>query len=442
MKHFDDRLDAARQLTERVQQLDLDRPIVLALPRGGVVVGAALARALHAPFDVAFVRKLRVPFQTDLALGAIGENGVLVLNEAVMSAAHMSSNEVVAIERFERDELDRLARRVRGAHAAIDVSSRTVIVVDDGSATGATARAALRTVRARGASRVIVALPVAPLDVFTSLCADADEVVCLACPDRVPAVGAWYETFPAVTDEEVTALLAGAGPEEERLPPTWHATVVFDGDVAIDVRDDLALDARLVVPERASGCVVVADASSAGRYTPRQRTMGGALVEAGFAVLRADLLAEDEAMQRAEVFDIPKLADRLARVTEWCRDHALLRSLPLGYEGDATATAAVLWVAAEDRGISALACYSPRPDLVRHRLARVHAATLLVVRSGDAVLTAINRSAVHHLSCPFRLEVVAVTSNVVGGTVATERLADLAAQWFGRFMARAGDAGT
>ena len=191
-------------------KVELLRPVVLGLPRGGVPVAAKVAEALNAPLDVIIVRKLGVPSQPELAMGAIGENGALIVNDQILRAADVSERDLRRVESLERAELDRRLERVRSARPRESVVGRSVVIVDDGIATGATMRAAISVARANGARDVMVATPVAPPDVVDMLRSEANAVVCLSEPDPFWAVGRWYHSFDAVSDEEVLELITSA----------------------------------------------------------------------------------------------------------------------------------------------------------------------------------------------------------------------------------------
>ncbi|MGW5261678.1 phosphoribosyltransferase [Microbispora sp. NPDC004025] len=208
---FVDRRDAGLRLGERLRGLPgAEDAVVLGLPRGGVPVAFQVARALGAPLDVIVVRKLGVPYQPELGFGAIGEGGVRVLNPDVLRLANVTRDEMAEVERRERAELERRAQRFRGDRAPVDLAGRTVIVVDDGIATGGTARAACQVARAHGASRVVLAVPVGAPETIASLRRDADEVVCLDTPDHFYAIGAWYDDFSQTRDEDVIEYLRQA----------------------------------------------------------------------------------------------------------------------------------------------------------------------------------------------------------------------------------------
>jgi putative phosphoribosyl transferase len=206
-------VDAGRRLGDALASLRSEAPIVLALPRGGVPVAYEVARALGAPLDVILVRKLGAPGLSELAMGAIGEGGVRVLNQAVLRAAAVSDTELARVETRERAELERRAELYRAARPPVPLEGRTVIVIDDGLATGSTARAAIAVARAHGARRVVLAVPVAPPDVVNELASVADEVVAVETPPRLWAIGAWYEDFRQTSDGEVQRLLRAAADE-------------------------------------------------------------------------------------------------------------------------------------------------------------------------------------------------------------------------------------
>lgn len=207
---FIDRVDAGRRLAEAVRHLRGEDLVVLGLPRGGVQVAYEVARELRAPLDVILVRKLGVPFQPELALGALGEDDTLVLNDDVVRMAHVSGAELGEIEQRARAEIERRAARFRGDRPRERVAGRTAVVVDDGIATGATARAACQVVRAQGADRVVLAAPVCSRDTAAALSGEVDELVCLETPARFLGVGWFYANFRQVTDDEVVDLLRRA----------------------------------------------------------------------------------------------------------------------------------------------------------------------------------------------------------------------------------------
>jgi len=193
--------------------------LVLALPRGGVPVGFEVAAALNAPLDVFVVRKLGVPSQEELALGAIATGGVLVLNEDLVLHLNIPSHVIEDIAARERSELERREQAYRDGRQPPETRGRTVILVDDGLATGATMRAAVTALRQSQPKRIIVAVPVAAPESCQELRREADEVICAITPESFHGVGEWYEDFSQTSDEEVRALLAQASRSHLNPPP-------------------------------------------------------------------------------------------------------------------------------------------------------------------------------------------------------------------------------
>jgi predicted phosphoribosyltransferase len=191
-------------------------PLVLALPRGGIQVGYEVSRALGAPLDVLVVRKLGVPGHAELAMGAIASGGTRVLNEEILELLHIPPRIVELVATMEGREVERREQLYRAGRPALDVRGRTALLVDDGLATGATMRAAIRAARRQGASRVVVAVPVAAREACAELRAEADDLVCSATPEPFVAVGLWYEDFSPTSDEDVRAILERATREEQR----------------------------------------------------------------------------------------------------------------------------------------------------------------------------------------------------------------------------------
>lgn len=437
---FIDRADAGRRLGSRLAQLPhlRDDPtlVVVGLPRGGVPVAEQVALALGAPLDVILVRKLGVPYQPELGMGAVGEDGVRVLDDLIVARAGVTPDELAAVEARERHELDRREGRIRAALPRLDLRGRTVVLVDDGIATGSTARAACQVARAHGAAKVVLAVPVAPPDWQQGLASDADELVAVGTPEHFAAIGQFYDDFSQVADDEVVACLTRAG---RHTRATSSGVRDGDGDVEIDVTGAV-LGGRLTVPEDAIGIVLFAHGSGSSRHSPRNRAVASTLHQGRLGTLLFDLLTADEADDRTLVFDIDLLASRLAAATAWVRMRAPARGLPLGYFGASTGAAAALWAAAEPGAdIAAIVSRGGRPDLAERRLAAVRSPTLLIVGGSDDVVLGLNRRAQSRLVCDSRLVVVPGASHLFAEPGALEAVAELTREWFTSHMAgRAG----
>jgi predicted phosphoribosyltransferase len=222
---FRNRADAGQRLGEALIGYKDEHPIVFALPRGGVPVAAEVARALAAPLDLILVRKIGVPYQPELAMGAVvdGPSPLVVRNESVVEMSGVSEAGFEAIRARELAEIQRRRSRYLGDRAHPDLQGRVVLVVDDGVATGATTRAALRAVRAQKPSRLILAVPVAPTRTLEALRGEADEIVCLEDHEPFFAIGLYYADFAQVPDQDVTDILAGFPAEYEVVAKTSAA---------------------------------------------------------------------------------------------------------------------------------------------------------------------------------------------------------------------------
>jgi putative phosphoribosyl transferase len=408
---FSDRRAAGRALAERLRSLAGEHPVVLALPRGGVPVAFEVAAALDAPLDVLVARKIGAPGNPELGIGAVAEGGVRVLSDEALRSLLVSPEELEYGTARAGAEVTERVRRYRGERSALDLRGRTAIVVDDGLATGGTARAALRAVAEYGARRAILAVPVGALATAQALRAEGSEAICLVEPEPLWAIGLWYEDFSQVSDREVEQLLArspGAPPSPADDPAPWPADDPAPSraddsapwpadDPAPSPADDAAprptsdppvsspseppvsrsndlppsppsdqpatvwqtrealipcasgprLAGDLLLPERPSGLVLFAHGSGSSRRSPRNREVASALLAEGLATLLFDLLTPREELRRANVFDVPLLAGRLIEATRWARAQPELAPLPIGYFGASTGAGAALWAAAE-----------------------------------------------------------------------------------------------
>ncbi|HSS88215.1 MAG TPA: phosphoribosyltransferase family protein, partial [Streptosporangiaceae bacterium] len=362
------------------------------------------------------------------------------------------------------------------------LAGRTAVIVDDGIATGSTARAACQVARAQGAARVVLAVPVAPPSACTALAADADEVICLETPGHFLAIGEWYRDFSQTSDREVVSLLQraaaergpagaahpagaaypaagsdgaerpvpGAGPARPAggpVPPAGGpspaaggpapAPAPWGGEVVI-AAGSARLAGHLSTPGGGAGMVLFAHGSGSGRRSPRNRFVADVLATAGLGTLLFDLLTAEEEQDRANVFDIRLLAGRLGVVTRWVHEQPGLAGARVGYFGASTGAAAALWAAAEAGGeVAAVVSRGGRPDLAMPRLAEVRAPALFIVGALDDVVLGLNREAQRHLRCENKLAVVPGASHLFEEPGTLERAAGLARDWFTRYLAPA-----
>ena len=423
---FADRHAAGRELAGHLHRFASQDPVVLGLARGGVPIAYEVARALDAPLDVLVVRKIGAPGNPEYGIGAIAEGNVRVLSPEAVRHLLISAEELEAAVAREQAELDARVRRYRRGRPAVEVKGRTAIVVDDGLATGGTARAALRAVRARGPRKLVLAVPVGAPETVESLREEADEVICLLQPELMWAVGLWYEHFEPTSDAEIAKLLDG-DPVDPATPTMLEAR-----EVRIPAADIVG---DLVVPKPARGLVVFAHGSGSSRFSPRNRQVARALNERGLATLLLDLLSWEEERDRSNVFDIGLLSERLVTATRWVHGQSELAKLRVGYFGASTGAGAALWAAAElGEGIGAVVSRGGRPDLAATRLAEVRAPVLLIVGGHDEIVIELNREAHRLLRTKSELTIVPGATHLFEEPGALDEVARLAGDWFERHL--------
>ena len=432
MSIFEDRVEAGRRLGQRLGYLRGQDIVILGLPRGGVPVAFEVATALDAPLDVIVVRKLGVPFQPELAMGAIGEGGARVLDKHIISHVRVTEAELAAVEERERALLESRVARFRKGRTRTDLAGRTAVIVDDGIATGSTARVACRVARQLGAAKVILAVPVAPADTLADL-TEPDEIVCLATPRQFTAVGYHYRDFSPTGDDEVVLLLDAAAKRLHSAQTVANGTAV-DEDVQIDA-GEAQLQGHLFLPAAGAAVVVFAHGSGSSRHSPRNRFVASFLQRAGLGTLLLDLLTPAEELNRANVFDIGLLAGRLTAATAWLAGRPDTARSRIGYFGASTGAGAALWAAAEPGArIDAVVSRGGRPDLAGQRLSAVRAPTLLIVGGADREVLELNRWAQALLRCPSQLSVVPGATHLFEEPGTLSEAAALARDWFLRHL--------
>lgn len=415
---FRDRDDAGRRLADKLSGKPFDRPVVLALPRGGVPVAAHVADRLGAPLEVFVARKIGAPGQPEFGIGAIAEGDDLIIETRDARRLGISGARMRALAAAERRELNRRVETYRGTVDLPDLEDRDVILVDDGLATGVTAEAALRALRRHRPQRLILAVPVCPPETARRLTGIADQVIAVESQPGMGSIGSWYENFTQTSDEQVVALLATRRPRQAEIAVPGGGSVYGD----------------LESPPDPVGVVLFAHGSGSSRNSPRNRHVARALHRRGLATLLMDLLTETEELQDAATgslrFDIELLADRLDLAREWLSDQASTAGLPLGCFGASTGAAAALICAARAADqVSAVVSRGGRPDLAGNALRQVSAPTLLIVGGRDEVVLDLNRQALEQLSGPKRLEVVDGAGHLFEEPGALDEVARLSGDW-------------
>ena len=437
---FRDRDDAARQLAAALARFRDSRPVILAIPRGAVPMGRIIADALGGELDVVLVRKLGAPGNPEFAVGAVDERGMVSLNE---HAAWAGADNAYVTREAERQLAVIRDRRAsyRPGQTALSLSGRTVIVVDDGLATGSTMAAALKAVRAQGPEHLVCAIPVAAQDSLSLVSKLADEVVCLATPWPFNAVGQHYLDFTGVTDAQVAAILASPASVPAPAAGSASAPVASGALPSTGTRvrvpaGEVILEGDLVIPPSPRGLVIFAHGSGSSRHSSRNRFVARALQQRHFATLLFDLLTPNEDRNPATRFDIPLLARRLDAALQWARAEPAGKKLPIGLFGASTGAAAAIVVAASrPEAVAAVVSRGGRPDLAGAlALSQVRTHTLLIVGGADREVLDLNRSAGAAMRDWAELVVVPRATHLFEETGALEEVAAIAADWYERWL--------
>jgi putative phosphoribosyl transferase len=440
---FPNRIEAGRLLAEKLEKYaDRDDVIVLGLPRGGVPVANEVAKRLRASLDIFIVRKLGVPGFEELAAGAIASGGVRVLNEDVMRAIPHADHAIAAVTARETTELQRREQIYREGRPAPELRDRIAILVDDGLATGATMRAAVKALRQCGAAKIVVAVPVGPPDTCHEIEEQADETICLSTPEFFQAVGQYYDDFSQTTDEDVRELLAAARKSNPKEPSESRKKNSGPMVNSVQIHAGRAiLSGDLQIPQEASALVLFAHGSGSSRQSPRNQFVARTLNDAGLGTLLFDLLTQDEEVIDAQTrefrFNIQLLAERLVHATEWARQGEQTHDLQIGYFGSSTGGAAALVAAANNpQDVRAVVSRGGRPDLADAALPKVQAPTLLIVGGNDDIVIELNEQARDRMHCEVKLELIPGATHLFEEAGALEKVAKLASDWFSLHLTR------
>jgi predicted phosphoribosyltransferase len=416
---FADRHDAGRRLAAVLDEFRYEDPVVVGIPPGGMAVAGEVARALAAPLDVVVLCALVASEEPRRPIGVLGECGVTVLDAGVAKELDLGSDDVDAgIERANHD-LDRLLAEYHPTRRRIAVAGRTVLLVDDGLVSARNAQAAARSLRERGATRVILAVPVAEPGCATQMRKWVDQVVCLEY-DRGPRpLRLWYDDFGETAEAEIAALLSEHGGARERA-------------AEIDVVPGTVLNGHLTVPwgAYARGAVLLAGGSRRRSSAPCSASLAAALNRAGLATLQLDLLRPADEFDTGNVFDVDALAERLVGATRWLRAQPETARLALGLLGSDIGSAAALAAAARLRaGICVVVTCDGRPDRARPWLSRVLAPVLMISVEPDARALGRSRDAQRRLRGVSDLAVVRKPPGARDRQEAGARVASLAIDW-------------
>ncbi|GHC84519.1 putative phosphoribosyl transferase [Nocardiopsis terrae] len=421
---FADRSDAGRRLAERVRPHAVNDPLVLALPRGGVPVGAELAQRLAADFDVLMVRKIGLPGHPETGVGAISEDGHVLYDDLALARLHVPRQALSDTVASEHSELDRRRRAYRGDRPAPRIAGRDCVVVDDGVATGGTARAALRMVRQAGPARLVLAVPVAAPETLEALRAEADALVVLSVPDNFRAVGEWYRDFDQLSDGNVVEILSEQA-RHHRGADAARAVRIRAGQVY--------LDGDLTMPTALRGVVVMSFGQ--GQGDPHWRSTASVLQRAGYATLVLDLLTGQERASGGEEPDTGVLGERLSAAVTWLRRATDAASEPLGVLGSGAAAPAALVTAAErPQDVAAVVVHGGRIDLAESSLSSVQAPSLVLLQSADSFVRELGEWTRGRLGGPSELKVVSGAEQLLGDSEEWRQTAVETLDWFDRHL--------
>lgn len=421
---YKNRKHAGQLLAKELEKYNHKDAIVLALPRGGVPVAAEIARSLHSPLDVLIVRKIGAPYNSELAVGAVSENGKPFFNEHILTKLGLESDDLMSEVKAQVKELERRKQLYRQGKDLLPVAGKVVIIVDDGLATGATMEASVKYLKTQGPKKIIAAIPVAAASSSKTLREHVDELVLLQDRDDLYAISQWYEDFDQVTDEEVLAILTDFSNKNLGIHSSARVVAIKVGDVT--------LDGELTVFPGMKSIVIFAHGSGSSRKSPRNTKVAQDLNAHGFGTLLFDLLTEEESLDRRNIFDIDFLSKRLVAVTRWLQQQKVAQDLPIGYFGASTGAAAALKAAAllsTTNNVYAIVSRGGRPDLAGDALKIIKVPTLLLVGSLDEGVIELNELAKKKL-VNSELILIDGATHLFEEPGTLEEVSQKAAEWF------------
>lgn len=421
---FQNREEAGQLLAKQLEPYKKENTLVLSLPRGGTPVGAEIAKQLKLPLDVLIVRKIGAPHRKELGVGAVCEDSDPLLNTETMQILGLTKQDLEGVILAERKKIQQQTNLFRDGKELSNLKNKTIILVDDGLATGSTMRAAIQYLKQKEIDSLIVAVPVGAKDTAQEVSSQVDDIIILEQKEDLQYIAKWYQNFAQVNDNKVINLLRKYRKLEFRPDDYTH-------HVGVDASGTL-LEGELTIFPEMKAIIVFAHGSGSSRKSPRNQQVAKILQASGFGTLLFDLLTEQEAKNRSNIFDIELLAGRLMAATKWLRQQPFDKEVSIGFFGASTGAAAALIAAArlpKSDSIFSIVSRGGRPDLVGDALDNLKAPTLLLVGSKDESVLGLNKNAAARLKNS-KLKIIPNATHLFEEPGALEVVSQQSADWF------------
>jgi len=466
---FKNREQAGKKLSSALKDLNLDHPLVIAFSNGGIPVAVQVAHALSAELDYLAVKKIRVPENPEYVIGALTEGGVSFIHESALKRVGLSGSELQELLKQKQASLQRQIDFFRSEIPMISPFNRNIILVDDGLASGSSARVSLRYLKSHHPKSLTLAIPVCPRKITESLKAECDEFICLYSQEDLAPFSQFYQDYFKVSDSHALRILHGSQKKHEShsknssiyassptskshqmkldlphpvLPLTsalWSPSISQSSQPSIqeiEIYDSscsktpIQLKGILQIPSHCKGIVIFAHGSGSSHLSPRSQIVAQIFHQTGLGTLLFDLLTPDESNSKKNIFNIPQLGARLLLALREIKKRSEIRNLPIGLFGASTGAAAALWSAAHSPHlISSIVSRGGRPDLVLSILPQVSAPVLLIVGSNDTPVIEMNSKASAQLKNG-KLILIPGATHLFEEPGALELVAESASQWF------------
>lgn len=419
MNRFENRQNAGQSLAQRLLPYKDLNPLILAIPRGGVPIAFEVAKTLKASLDIILVKKIGSPKNPELAVGAVSEDCKPVFNEELVTLLKIDRKALNKLADQKINEIKELAKNLRGTNPPQSINDRTVIIVDEGIATGASLTAAIQLIKQNNPKKIIVAVPVGANDTIQQLKKLVDDIVCLEVPQNFMAVGIWYENLESVSNEEIIRLLGEANYLKNQN--SEEVNIIEGND---------SFSGELTTVDQMRGLIIFAHGSGSSRLSPRNRFVASEFNKAGFGTLLFDLFTEEEASDRQNVFNMDMQARRLLKATDWAAERFKNQNIPIAYYGASTGAGAALNAAAQTtQSLFAIVSRGGRPDLAEEHLGKIKSPTLLIAGENDTQIIPFNKTAQKKLKSS-RLVLIPKAGHLFEEPGTLDQVVEYALDWF------------